>query len=555
MLQQDPTAALGPHHLHDDTYSRDVLRLPDGQTEDDIERQLKGQAHVLGVDVGGEAPPHQHPPTVPQRTSPRLTSRISQDSIASRPSQSTGMTSLASDLSGRAAFRTSLTFRDYDAFLARGLPNGRHSISGCTPAASSLSSSSLPLSSAQPSPRKHFRKLRVLSILRRCRSSSRASLPTGCPHCPHDRQSQRRAAHQLPCGHKLCTQALRDTIEAAMDGPAGLVPTCCGLSIPGQVVEDVMTQTEQQSLLDRLEQWNEAVSIAPSMSSARDSVISKASPGLTADQRTESSQSSESKTKLTTVDSYGDLEGLVDLPQLQNLREEQDDERDRFQVWVAQQRLRLEAHHQGLQAVLKRNHLDLAQTLEQRHTDAVADAEDKQVKAEADLRAIHKQERGDNTTALKHMEAYCAGTYSTGELHQRVITTQDRAELDKTRHMRDQMDVKHESQINVLRGEQGRRMRRREQRQDVEMYALVQMLETETLTLRNSCTKELQTFQATVEEKQHHAAVRWQLQTAILVKKHEMSTLGEEVEERFDATAGAEATFGFSTGFTMRPAA
>lgn len=233
------------------SYLRDVLREHNGRTEDQVDEELRQEASVLGVDVGilgaqqhqqqqkgeeeeEESSTQQQPSHQPGRAF--SLPRQSLESVASRFSQSTTLTSNFSDFSrdpqhaanGRGRSRASLSFKDYDAFISKGVPNGRHSLSFPSPPSTpSQSTFSLPLSSPASSPRRHFRRIRGLSMLRLGRSGSTTSLNDSCPHCPQEQTSQRRAVHKLPCGHRLCTQALRNTIKSATESKKGAVPSCC----------------------------------------------------------------------------------------------------------------------------------------------------------------------------------------------------------------------------------------------------------------------------------------------------------------------------------------
>ncbi|KAK5117436.1 hypothetical protein LTR85_008821 [Meristemomyces frigidus] len=515
---------LPPRTDSDVSYLQDVLRLPAGRTEEQMDAELRDEARLLGVDMDALA---QHEPRAQPRSAfSSGVPRRSQESVTSKASQSTGLASNFSDTSreqtrpaSRAWARASLSFRDYDAFLARGVPNGRHSMSFSPPSTPSQSILSLPLSSPESSPRKHFRRIRGLSMLRLNRGDSSNALNETCPHCPQDTPSQRRAVHKLPCGHKLCTQALRNTIKAATGSSRGAVPSCCGIPIPGKLVEQVMTQAEQGALLEKLEQWDEAASITPSATSERR--ISVASHGFSA--LSQASRRESDEPKVGTVDSnlqHG-LDGVMERSDYKALRWDQAEQRDRFLSWVQESRANLEAHHEQLPQVLKARHEAAIDEMLETHNAAMSEAEDKQVKAEADMRQAQSKEKRDNATALKHMEAYCAGTYRTGEPHNRTITEQDLAELEKTRRTRDQMDAKHESAINVLRGEQSRRMKSRSLRQDREVLELRKAQSKEELELERACEQELHQMDDNAAEKKRNIRLRWQIQDAMVVKKFE----------------------------------
>ncbi|KAK4609358.1 hypothetical protein CLAFUR4_14306 [Fulvia fulva] len=516
------------------SYLLDVLNIADGDTEEQLDERLKTQAKLLGIDVEEQKAQDgksfkAYWPDYPRRS----------ESIDSRASQSTGLTSTFSDLSkdrgyhdatGRRS-RASLSFRDYDAFISRGVPNGRHSISFSPLTTPSRSTFSLPLS--QPpspdsgSPRRHLRRIRRLSMLRRhSRHGSDVSLPDSCPHCPHHVASQRRAMHKLPCGHKLCTQALRNTVKNAIECQTGAVPSCCGKPIPGSLVEHVMTQEEQNALLDKLEQWDEAMSIAPSVaSSRRDSIHShqQQRPGALSNCRSRA-VSDESRHVHVTSAGGNASQHIMDRDDYVSLQKVQAEQRDRFLAWADKQRSDLNSKHEHYRKEMLTNHESALEDMAEHHSSAIADAEDKQVKAESDLRDLQEKEERDNATALKHMEAYCAGTYSSGEQHNRQVTKQDRAELDKARRARDHMDNKHESQINVLRGEQSRRMRLRSQRQERELQELKRQQRKTELELERTFTGEVSKTDECINEKRRRIYWRWELDTAILAKRVEVET-------------------------------
>jgi hypothetical protein len=532
---------------HDRSFLRDVLRLVEDENEEQMDEKLQYEARELGVDIDALFFRPQSTRTFSSEP-PRRS-----ESIDSRASQSTGLTSNFSEISrdvqygkGRQLSRASLSFRDYDNFMARGRPNGRHSISFSPPTTPARSTFSLPLSSPSSSPKRNFRRIRGLSMLKLSRAGSSSSDNDSCPHCPQDALSQRRAVHKLPCGHRLCTQALRDTIRAGTASMTGAVPSCCSIPIPGEMVEHVMTQEEQTELLDKLEQWDEAASIAFSVASEKRYSAQPRGPGIIS--RT---VSMESKVDSMAPRAKTDTAIWNERADFRQLHTEQTELLERFIVWIDRQRTELKSKHDQLRNTMRTHHESAADDLLEHHESAMAEAEDKQVKAEADMRETHLQEVRDNATALKHMESYCEGTYSTGEPHNRTITDQDRAELEKTRRIRDSLDAKHSSAINVLRGEQGRRMKLRAQRQEREVQELKRAQRREELELERACTNETHRFDESVAEKRKRMRVRRDLQAAILTKRGP-SDANPVLEETFqtvnwhreanDAVAGATIT-------------
>lgn len=286
-----------------------------------------------------------------------------------------------------------------------------------------------------------------------------------------------------------------------------------------------MTHEEQNALLEKLELWDEAISLAPSInSSRRDSVpsIQQQRPGALS-QRSRTT-SNESRYDTLSYKQRKEMEKMMDREDYRLLRTGQGEQRDRFLKWIEKQRSELEKRHESSRDETRNLHEAAVEDMAEHHASSMGEAEDKQVKAESDLREAQQQEKRDNATALKHLEAFCAGTYSTGELHNRPVTDQALAERDNARRTRDQMDAKHSSQINVLRGEQSRRMRMRSQRQDRELQELKRQQRKDELELERACTAELSKLDESIAEKRKKIRWRWELQIAIFTKNVEAET-------------------------------
>ncbi|KAK1060108.1 hypothetical protein LTR74_012127 [Friedmanniomyces endolithicus] len=493
------------------SYLREVLRLEQDETEDGLENT----ARALGLDVATltslEMASHSGRPV------PSDTSRMSQESVGSRASQSTGFMSTFSDASrehhhqpaARAAYSSSLSGRDYDAFVNRGAPHGRESVSFSPPSTPSQSTRSLALSSPPTSPKRHFRRIRGLSMLRLGRIGSNTSLVDTCPHCLQDLRSQQRAVHKLPCGHRLCTQALRGNINASSGKPGKALPTCCSVPIPDSLVKYVISQADMQKTEPQRVEAAVVCSIKDvcvPLPDKKDSVA-HIEPIVVPQEQSEAHQLQRP------------VEKQSEQLELKQLRDDQAAQLDRFVAWTSKQKAELEAQQALLREQLKAGHSTALEELEDAHNAAMAEAEDKQVKAEADMRTFHDREKRDNVTALKHMEAYCAGKYSSGEPHNRLVTAQDHIELDKTKRARERMDGRHESAINVLRGEQSRRMRLRAQRQEKEEQELRRVQRKEELELERAFGQEMAELELEIPERRQRLDGRWRLQAAVMTKQ------------------------------------
>lgn len=323
--------------------------------------------------------------------------------------------------------------------------------------------------------------------------------------------------HSVPCGHRLCTQALRSTIKSSLANASGAIPSCCGVPIPGELVQSVATSEEQDELLQRLEQWDEAISLAPSRRSEL-----KERPSSERASNDGPNRSNECHRASLGPVEENDVKQPLEHPEFKLLEEQHGELHDRFTAWIEQRQAELQERHERMRREINEQHESAEDDMLERHGRSMGEAEDRQVKAEADLREQHEQEQRDNATALRHLEAFCAGTYSTGETHGRVVTEQARAELERVRKARDSMDSKHASAINVLRGEQARRMRLRQARQEKELQDLLRAQRKEELEMDRSCTAESRRLEEFVAEKQKRIAARWRMENAVLAKRMQL---------------------------------
>lgn len=523
------------------SFGAEVLLLDYADTEDQMDDRLREEAKELGLKVS---------PTSSSAAIPTSTARVSyiepqrrSGSVDSRTSQSTGLNSTISDVSrihDRSRRMSKTSFRDYDSFISRGRPNGRLSMSFSPPTTPSHSIFELPLAAPSSSPRKSFLNIKGMSMLKLLRNDVATGTAGGCPHCPRDVISQRRARHDLPCGHRLCTLALRQTILAASANPTGAVASCCGRPIPGSLIEQVMTSEEQSVVLERLEQWDQASSLTPS-------IKSNMNPPHTRPRPAPGSRTTSTESKVDSAGPSIELvqrkRTLIDLPEYQDLLQQQSDENDRFLAWIERRRSEIRAQLDHLRKEMKTRFEMVMEELHEDHAVAITWAEDKQVKAESDVLEAHDGEKRNNATALKHMEAYCAGTYSDGTPHSRAITSQDLLELEKKREIRDGLDLRHQNAINILRGGQSRRMKLRLERQAKEVQELQRAQRMEELEFERACTAEGVAFEGWKEEKKNRMRGRWEIRGMIMAKKADFLGTNAKNDKRSDAMGqGAHST-------------
>jgi len=265
---------------------------------------------------------------------------------------------------------------------------------------------------------------------------------------------------------------------------------------------------------------------------------------------------SEQSTVLAAHEARMNLAEVLELPDFRLLHIKHRTQRDRLLVWDQMRR-------KALQAAYARRKDDITQEYEclqeclsdqvshlrgsgfylvltfRQHAAALSKTEDLHVMAEASLRTAQQTERRNLATALKHMEAYCRGESSNGESHNRTVTEQDRRELEKARWGRDNMDIRHQSAINVLRGEQSQRLKGRLQRQVKEIEQLETKEQKELQGIQKSLDDELRDWGAVVQAKKEKLQKWWALETEIWRKQHKDET-GESVDEDLPPLAWEE---------------
>lgn len=119
------------------------------------------------------------------------------------------------------------------------------------------------------------------------------------------------------------------------------------------------------------------------------------------------------------------------------------------------------------------------------------------------------------------MEHYVRGETASGDAHNRAVTEQDRRELEKTRNVRDHMKARHNSAINVLRGEQNRRMSGRLQQQELQLEQLDRKQERELVTVQNEYEAGMREWDDEVGRKKARMEAWWHMQVEIWRKRLE----------------------------------
>ncbi|GAB7351872.1 hypothetical protein MBLNU459_g2421t3 [Dothideomycetes sp. NU459] len=283
----------------------------------------------------------------------------------------------------------------------------------------------------------------------------------------------------------------------------------------------VMSEEEQDALMSRMATWDDATSAA---SSAR-----ATSTDLSArDPRKKMTRSRNSLSDvlgtLVVQEAQQNLDRAMQFEDFRALRMEQERQRDRLTAWDLKHKKILSDECDARKEDTGPAFTLQAEELLEQHARMVAQVEDKHVLDEADLRKSHEAERRSSAVALRHMEAYCRGETTTGDAHNRPITDQDLRELSKARYSRDQMDARQAGAINVLRGEQNRRMSLRLHKQDQERMQLDARQYRELESIQRDYDDALRAWDQETHKMKARLQDWWYLQTEIWRKRLEKET-------------------------------
>ncbi|KAF4549339.1 Hypothetical protein D9617_22g066850 [Elsinoe fawcettii] len=513
----------------DNIFMRRVLRLTGPDKESTYDYNLTQEATELGLTV---TPPPVPAPLTPlphhRRPSVARDGRsISTDSFASKSSRptsdlakswdrtSTGFNSLQSY--NRRGSATSSSSRSRDSVLSQPIPIVKKSRNSSVPPTTPRLGRQSPESPQPSSPHRHL--IRGLTRLRLRRHDSDKTVQA-CRHCSGT--SSPGDLHRLSCGHTLCTNALRDLIDLNQVENSRTWPTCCGQKIPKNLVD--LVRQNRKSFAPSNPVWTDAM---------RRQMSDQGSRASTTPEPIETVRESIESDDLEAVDRSTvasiNLAKALRIPEYALLRTKHTQQRNRLLRWDTRHRADLQASAEQRRIAVTQEFDRLQDELLDKHASTLVTVEDMHVSAEADLRESQETERRNTHTALRHMEAYCRGESANGEPHGRTISDQDRLELVKAQRLRDNMDIRHESAINVLRGEQNHRMRQRLKRHDQEIDQLNRRRERELDRIKRDFISETREWSAEMQRKKATLERWWIIETQICLKKH-----GESMGLSFD---------------------
>lgn len=170
------------------------------------------------------------------------------------------------------------------------------------------------------------------------------------------------------------------------------------------------------------------------------------------------------------------------------LTAEQKQQMDRFQEFEKQTKMVMRARQSKQRDALHDKYLESMEKMKERHGKTEQHLDDRQIQAEIDLMSALEQSKKSINIRLKYMEAYCKGDTSNNPL--REVTQKHLDQLNQQYRVRDGMERRHQSQVNVLREKQAKRMEELVERHKKELKSLADKNLEETEDLEVGFTNE-----------------------------------------------------------------
>lgn len=140
--------------------------------------------------------------------------------------------------------------------------------------------------------------------------------------------------------------ALRQIIKTAVDRDQDCAPKCCDQAIPTRLVEVVMSQEEQDTLVKNMFAWDDSASCASSVSGRPERPTTDRQARLSGPNRRHRTLSEESSV-LAMQEAYMNLGKALEVPDFKTLRDAQRLQRDRLSSWDRH-------HRESMQSALAR---------------------------------------------------------------------------------------------------------------------------------------------------------------------------------------------------------
>jgi len=210
-------------------------------------------------------------------------------------------------------------------------------------------------------------------------------------------------------------------------------------------------------------------------------------------------------------------------PAFKTLKAEQEAEMERFMDFERKMTLAMQTRQSQKRLTLVEKHSELVERMKERHAKTEQHLEDRQIEAEIELRETLDQSEKSVRIQLRHMEAYCNGLKgklaegSGGEtLPSRQVTQKHLDQLSQQYRVRDGMEQRHQSQINVLREKQAKRMEELMERHEKEMETMIDRKAEELEDLAVEFTNDEEALVQVFEDRRTKLQKSWKLSLEIL---------------------------------------
>ncbi|KAB5528852.1 hypothetical protein GE09DRAFT_398356 [Coniochaeta sp. 2T2.1] len=195
--------------------------------------------------------------------------------------------------------------------------------------------------------------------------------------------------------------------------------------------------------------------------------------------------------------------------EMKGLKERQTAQMEKFRRFEHKMRwIMWTRHSQKRLGVIERCKDQMEKTRD-RHAKTEQHLEDRQVEAEIELRSSLEQSEKSIRIQLKYMEAYCNGPHRGAVLPEREVTRKHREQLARQYIIRDGLERRHQSQINVLREKQAKRMEELVERHAAEVAALEERRAEEFEDLGLEFTNEEEALGKVFGERRARVVRRW----------------------------------------------